>query len=418
MDRFIINGGNKLEGSIKLKGAKNSVLPIMAATILNEGKSIIHNVPDISDVHVMIDILSSIGCYAHYEGGTLIIDSSNINSVEVQEEYVRKMRASIIIMGAMIGRFEYTKISYPGGCGIGSRPIDLHLKAIGTLGIRIEEEYGYINCYKDKFRGNDIHLDMPSVGATENAMLAAAKANGMTRIYNAAREPEIEDLQNFLNAMGAKVRGAGSTVIEIEGVDKLNEVEHSIIPDRIAIGTYLVAGAITGGKIEIDYVIQDHVNPIVSKLKEAGCEINYTEEGLYLVAPKVIKAIDVVKTSPHPGFPTDMQSQLMTLMALSDGISIFYETIFENRFMHCPELMRMGANIKIITDNVAMIKGVDKLTGARVKSTDLRGGASLILAGLIADGTTEVYDIHHVERGYEDIENILRSLGADIKKAQ
>ena len=417
MDRYIINGGNKLEGNLKLKGAKNSVLPIMAATILNEGKSVIHNVPNISDVHVMIDILSSIGCYAHYEDGTLIIDSSNINSVEVQEEYVRKMRASIIIMGAMVGRFDYTKISYPGGCGIGSRPIDLHLKALSTLGVRIEEEYGYINCYKDSLNGNDIYFDMPSVGATENAMLASVKAKGITRIYNAAREPEIEDLQNFLNSMGAKIRGAGSTVIEIEGVDKLNEVEHSIIPDRIAIGTYLVASAITGGRIEVENVIYDHVNPIVSKLKEAGCELNYTNGGLYLVAPKSIKAIDIIKTSPHPGFPTDMQAQLMTLMTLSDGISIFHETIFENRFMHCPELMRMGANVKIITENVAMIKGVNKLTGAKVKSTDLRGGASLILAGLVAEGTTEVYDIHHVERGYEDIENILRSLGADIKKA-
>lgn len=416
MDKYIVNGGNKIEGVLKIGGAKNAVLPIMAATILNESESIIHNVPDISDVHIMIKILESIGCTVSYDNGTLIINSKNINSIDLKEEYVRKMRSSIIVMGAMIGRFDYAKISYPGGCAIGSRPIDLHLKALRSLGIRIEEEYGYINCYRDKLEGNSINFDFPSVGATENAMLAAVKAKGYTKIYNAAREPEIEDLQNFLNKMGAKIKGAGSSIIEIEGVDKLTSVEHSIIPDRIAIGTYMIASAMTGGTLEVERAVKCHMEPIVHKLRETGCDIEYTIGGLKLIAPKTINPIDLVKTSPHPGFPTDMQAQLMAMLCIAKGTSVFYETIFENRFMHCSELSRMGANIKPITDNICMVKGVSKFTGANTISTDLRGGASLILAGLVAEGTTEISNIYHVERGYENIEYVIRNLGGDIRK--
>ena len=418
MYKYIIRGGNKIEGRLSIKGAKNSVLPIMAATILNENISTIHNVPDISDVYVMMKILESIGCKVNYGNGTLIVDSSNINCMEIAEEYVTKMRSSIIIMGAMIGRLDYTKISHPGGCAIGSRPIDLHLKALKELGIRIEEENGLIRCFKDELVGSTINFEFPSVGATENTMLAAVKAKGITKIYNAAREPEIEDLQTFLNAMGAKVKGAGTNYIEIEGVESLHEAEHNVIPDRIAVGTYMVASAMTGGCLEVDKIVIPHMEPINDKLRAAGCEIEYTKEGLKLKPPKIIQAIDLVRTSPHPGFPTDMQAQLMALMSISNGTSVFYETIFENRFMHCAELTKLGANIKYITENICMVKGVNKLNNASVKSPDLRGGASLILAALTIKGDTEISSIYHVERGYENIENILRELGADIIKVE
>lgn len=418
MCKYIVSSGNKIEGRLNIRGAKNSILPIIAATILNENKSIIHNVPDISDVYVMIKILESIGCKVNFEDDTLIVDSSTINSGEIDEGYVRQMRSSIIVMGAMIGRLNYTKISYPGGCAIGSRPIDLHLKGLRELGVKIEEKNGYIECFKDNIKGATINLEFPSVGATENIILAAVKAKGITKIYNAAREPEIEDLANFLNSMGAKINGAGTSYIEVEGVDKLKEVEYEVIPDRIAIGTYMIASAITGGTLEVDKVIQNHMEPICDKLKIAGCDIKYTKEGLILVAPKKIKAIDLIKTSPHPGFPTDMQAQLMTLMTLSDNMSVFYETMFENRFMHCAELIRMGANIKYITENICMVKGVEKLHSASVKSPDLRGGASLVLAALVAEGKTEISDIYHIERGYEKFEIVLRNLGADIIKVK
>ena len=416
MSKYIINGGNKVEGRLSIKGAKNSVLPIMAAAILNESKSIINNIPNISDVHVMIDILKSIGCKAKYEDSTLYLDSSNIDITSVKEEYMKMLRSSIIVMGAMIGRFNDISISYPGGCSIGARPIDLHLDALKTLGVKITEENGYIYCHRDNLIGSTINLQFPSVGATENAILAAVKAKGTTIINNAAKEPEIEDLQEFLNSMGAKVNGAGTSCIQIEGVDKLHSVNHTIIPDRIAIGTYMIASAITGGNLEVDKVIKAHMDPIVKKLKEAGCIIEYKNKGLIMSPPKKIIPIDIVKTSPHPGFPTDMQSQLMTLLCLGKGTSIFHETIFENRFMHCDELIKMGANIINITENICMVKGVDVLTGEKVKAMDLRGGAALVLAGLVAEGITEVSNINYIERGYEDFEFILRNLGANIEK--
>jgi UDP-N-acetylglucosamine 1-carboxyvinyltransferase len=416
LSKYIINGGNKIEGRLSIRGAKNSVLPIMAASILNESESIINNIPDISDVHVMIDILKSIGCKAEYKDSTLYLDSSNIGIASVKEEYMKMLRSSIIVMGAMIGRFRDIDISYPGGCSIGSRPIDLHLDALEKLGVKIEEDGGYIYCHRDCLVGNTINLKFPSVGATENAILAAVKAKGITIINNAAREPEIEDLQEFLNSMGAKVSGAGTSCIQIEGVDKLHSVNHTIIPDRIAIGTYMIASAITGGSLEVDRVVKSHMQPIVKKLDDAGCTIEYKNEGLIMSPPKKILPIEIIKTSPHPGFPTDMQSQLMTLLCLSEGISVFNETIFENRFMHCDELIKMGADITTLTNNMCMVKGVKKLNGKVVKAMDLRGGAALVLAGLVADGKTEVLNINHIERGYENIETILRSLGADIKK--
>ncbi|MGL5329766.1 MAG: UDP-N-acetylglucosamine 1-carboxyvinyltransferase [Peptostreptococcaceae bacterium] len=416
MSRYIINGGNKIEGVLKIRGAKNAILPIMAGAILNDSISIIHNVPQIDDVLIMIKILESIGCKIKYDDETLIIDSSNINFNKIDEEYIRKMRSSIIIMGAMIGRLEHIEITHPGGCAIGARPIDLHLKALRSLNVNIKEESGIISCYRDTLKGNEIRFEKASVGATENAILAAVKAKGTTKIYNAAMEPEIEDLQNFLNKMGAKIKGAGSDYIEIEGVDKLSDVEHWVIPDRIAIGTYMVASAMTGGKLEVESAIKHHMEPISDMLRYSGCSIEYTKSGLILNPPKIIKAVDLVETLPHPGFPTDMQSQFMSMMSLSDGLSVFYETIFENRFMHCKELVKMGADIKLISDKICEVRGVNKLHGSEVKSPDLRGGASLILAGLVAEGKTEISDIYHVERGYENIEKVLRGLGADIVK--
>ena len=415
MSKFLITGGNKIRGTLSIKGAKNSVLPLMAASLLNENINIIHNVPLIADVYTMIDILKSIGCKIDFNDHVLVIDSSTLTSNEINEEYVKKMRSSIFVLGAMLSRFEHVKIYEPGGCAIGKRPINLHLNALRKLGVKIDESE-IIDCKREEIRGNDIILDSPSVGATENIILASVKAKGITRIYNAAKEPEIEDLQSFLNKMGAQVRGAGSDFIEIQGVDRLDKVEHTVIPDRIAIGTYMVASAITGGYLEVDKILRHHMEPINKILLKAGCDIEYTKEGLVLEAPKKIKAIDFIKTDIHPNFPTDMQAQMMSLMVLSEGQNIFNETIFENRFMHCDELNRMGANIEVLSKHLCRIIGVNKLYGANVKSPDLRGGAALVLAALAAEGESTISDIYHVERGYEDIEGVLKNLCADIKK--
>ncbi len=415
MSKYLITGGNKIHGTLSIKGAKNSILPLMAASLLNGNINIIHNVPLIADVYTMIDILKSIGCKIDFNDHVLVIDSSNLTSNEIDEAYVKKMRSSIIVLGAMISRLEHVKIYEPGGCAIGKRPIDLHLNSLRKLGVKIEEG-SIINCERKEIIGNDIILESPSVGATENIILAAVKAKGTTRIYNAAKEPEIEDLQDYVNKMGGKVSGAGSDFIEIQGVDKLGKVEHSVIPDRIAIGTYMVASAITGGCLEVDKIVRRHMEPINNTLIKAGCNIEYTKEGLILTSPKKIKAINFLKTDIHPNFPTDMQAQMMALMTLSDKNSIFYETIFENRFMHCSELNKMGANTEIISTHLCKVNGVNKLYGAKTKSPDLRGGAALILAALAAEGESEISNIYHVERGYENIEGILNNLGADIRK--
>lgn len=415
MSKYLITGGNKIHGTLSIKGAKNSILPLMAASLLNENINIIHNVPLIADVYTMIDILKSIGCKINFNDHVLVIDSSNLTSNEIDEGYVKKMRSSIIVLGAMISRLEHVKIYEPGGCAIGKRPIDLHLNSLRQLGVKIEEG-SIIDCERKDIIGNDIILDTPSVGATENIILAAVKAKGTTKIYNAAREPEIEDLQNYLNKMGAKVSGAGSDFIEIQGVDKLDKVEHTVIPDRIAIGTYMVASAITGGCLEVDKIIRPHMEAINNTLIKAGCDIEYTKEGLIINSPKKIKTVNFLKTDIHPNFPTDMQAQMMALMTLSNGNNIFYETIFENRFMHCSELNKMGAKIEVINAHLCRVKGVEKLYGAKTNSPDLRGGAALILAALAAEGESEISNIYHVERGYENIEGILNNLGADIKK--
>lgn len=415
MSKLIIDGGNRISGEIRVGGAKNSVLPILAATVLNAGVNVVHDIPNLLDVDIMEKILTSLGCSVKRENGTIVVDSRELTNYEIPEELVREMRSSIIFLGAMLSRYGKVKVSYPGGCEIGPRPIDLHLKSLREMGAKIEEKHGFLTCEAAKLRGCDIQLDFPSVGATENIMLAAVFASGTTIIRNAAREPEIIDLENFLNAMGARVSGAGTATIRIEGVEKLYDVEHNIIPDRIVAGTYLIATAITKGEIVLRNVIHEHLQSILYKLRESGCVIQIYNHSLKLIAPKEIKAIESIRTLPYPGFPTDMQAQTMALMTLSDGITIVTENIFENRYKHANELMRMGANIKV-DGRIAVVKGVSKLSGATVVAQDLRGGAALILAGLAAEGRTVVENIKHVERGYENIHGVLNTLGATIKK--
>lgn len=414
MDRLVIDGRCKLDGEIKVQGAKNDVLPILAATILNGEKNVIHNCPMLSDVQTTIDVLHSLGCFVVRDRDTLIVDSSNADSYTIPDELMRQMRSSIIFLGAIIARFGKAVVSLPGGCEIGNRPIDLHLKAFSALGIDIKESHGYIYCTVDKLEGADIHLDFPSVGATENLMLVSCLAEGVTTISNAAREPEIVDLQLFLNKMGAKITGAGTDIIQIEGVQKLYGVEHSIIPDRIVAATYLAAGAITGGAVSLKNVVPEHMEAILSTFKSMGCSIRREKNRLTLLPIENLRCIDCIKTMPFPGFPTDIQSPFMALTTIADGTSVFVENIFENRYKHVEELIRMGADIKI-NSRVAVVRGVKMLSGAKVVARELRGGAALILAALCAEGTTEIENTHYIERGYECIDKTLSSVGAKIK---
>jgi UDP-N-acetylglucosamine 1-carboxyvinyltransferase len=415
LGKLIINGGSRLEGEIKVQGAKNAVLPILAATVLNGEKNVITNCPHLSDVEKTIDVLESLGCTVCRQGNALIVDSSNASGHTIAEELMRQMRSSIIFLGAIIARFGKAVVSMPGGCEIGNRPIDLHLKALEQLGIHIEEEHGYIYCTADKLAGADIHLDFPSVGATENIMLASCMADGTTTITNAAREPEIIDLGAFLTHMGADVRGAGTDVIRIEGVKKLYGIEHEIIPDRIVAATYLAAGAATGGTVSLRGANAGHMEAMLSAFREMGCDIACEKSRLILAAPKKLKHLHTVRTLPYPGFPTDIQSPFMTLASIAGGTTVFVETIFENRYKHVEELTRMGADIKV-DGRVAIVRGVDRLSGANVVAKDLRGGAALTLAALAADGTTEIENTCYIDRGYECIERELAALGADIKR--
>lgn len=417
MSKFIINGGSKLSGVVRVGGAKNAILPILAATILNNGVSVIHDCPDLKDVWVMIDILRTIGCKVKKEGTTVIVDSSSLNTYEIPEGLVREMRSSIVIMGAMISRFRKAKISYPGGCEIGLRPIDIHIKGLKQLGIEITESHGFIYANASMMKGAEIHFDIPSVGATQNIMFASVLAEGTTIIRNVAKEPEIIDLQKFLNAMGAKIRGAGTNVIRIEGVKELKNVEHTIIPDRIVAGTYLAAGAISGGNIELENVEMEHIQSIIAKLRECGCSFIINRNTIKLSSPQILKPIDTIITQPYPGFPTDMQAQFMSLMTLASGTSVITETIFENRFKHAEELTKMGADIRV-DGRIAVIRGVNKLTGASVVAKDLRGGAALVLAGLAAEGETIIDGVKHVDRGYQKLEEKLSELGANIKRIE
>ena len=416
MAHLIVSKSDRLVGEVIVSGAKNAVLPIIAATLLVEGTSVIKGVPNLSDVNVMCDLLSYLGAKVKIENDTLIIDAKNITKNEAPYELVGKMRASFLVLGPLIARFKRATVSMPGGCPIGTRPIDLHLKGFKMLNTKVEIEHGCIDAYTNELVANHIYLDFPSVGATENIIMAASLADGVTVIENAAEEPEIVDLANFINEMGGKVRGAGTNTIRITGVKKLNEVEHTVIPDRIEAGTYMVAAAVTRGDIYVRNVINDHLRPVIAKLIEVGCKIKEEGDFVRVIGPDIIKATDI-KTMPHPGFPTDMQSLFMTLLSVSDNSSLVTETVFENRFMNVNELKRMGADIKI-EGKSALVTGVKELQGTSVKATDLRAGASLILAGLIANGNTEITDIHHIDRGYVDIENKIRALGGKITRVE
>ena len=419
MSKIIVVGGQKLKGEIEVEGAKNAVLPILAATVVNGGLNIIHNCPRLSDVETMFKILKYLGCKVTVEGSTVIVDSSTMNGTYVPEDLAVEMRSSIIFMGPILARMGKVTISYPGGCEIGPRPIDLHLKALRQMGTKImDAQRGFIYCEADRLVGCDIQLDYPSVGATENVMLAAIFAEGDTYIRNAAKEPEIVDLQNFLNLLGVDVAGAGTSVIKVTGTGrKLNNVEHSVISDRIVAGTYMVAAGITGGDILLRSIIPEHINSITSNLRDSGCRINIKKNMLHISGPTRPRAIDIIRTLPYPGFPTDMQAQMVSMLAISRGTSIVVETVFENRYKHVEELARMGANIKL-EGRIAVIKGVKKLTGAKVFARDLRGGAALVLAGLTAEGQTVIYEPKHIDRGYENIENKLAQVGAIIRREE
>lgn len=412
MPSYIIQGGRKLEGEVKISGSKNASLPIIAASILNSGITKLYNVPNIHDTQKMLEILKVLGCKIKKKDNKIIIDSHLVNKYEIPEDLMREMRSSVVLAGSLIGKYKKAIFSYPGGCDIGARPIDLHLKAFEKLGINVSEEFGKINCKTEKIIGTKINLDFPSVGATENAILASCLAEGITTISNAAREPEIIDLQNFLNKMGAKISGAGTNVIEIIGVKNLKDVDYNIMPDRIEAGTFLVAGAVTAGKIKVSNLVPAHIEPIINKLEEANCKLNVADNYIELTAPKRLKAIDI-KTMPYPGFPTDMQAIIVSAMTMAKGTSIIVENIFENRYKYAQELLRMGAKISI-EGRTAVINGVRRLHGTSVKSTDLRGGAAMVIAGLAANGITEVEEIGYILRGYEKLEKKLTNLNAKI----
>lgn len=412
MKSYIVHGGNKLEGEAEVSGSKNAALPILAACILNGNTSKLYNVPKIHDTKVTLKILKLLGCDIKINKGKIIVDSNSINKLEIPEELMQEMRSSIILVGAMLSRFKRIKFSYPGGCDIGARPIDLHLKALKKLGVKIEEDSGFIVCSCEKIIGTDISLDFPSVGATENVMLASVFCEGCTYINNAALEPEIIDLQKFLNKMGAKVEGAGTKTIKITGVKALKDVSYNIMSDRIEAGTLLCAAAITGGNISLNNIEPENITAVLDKLQEMGCEISIEKRKVFLKAPKRLKQVDI-KTMPYPGFPTDLQSVFASLLAVAKGTSIVTENIFENRYKCLHELKRMGARVTV-DGRIAIIKGVRKLNGGKVKSTDLRGGAALIIAGLAAKGKTKVDNIEHILRGYENLDKKLNSLGARV----
>ena len=412
MSKFIIQGGKKLEGEIKISGSKNAALPIIAATILNSGTTTLYNVPNIQDVNTMFEILKKIGATIKRKNNKIIINTNKIHTYEIPDDLMRQMRSSVILAGALLGKYHKARFSCPGGCDIGSRPIDLHLKGFEKLGVEIKEEYGEICCNSEKIIGTQIHLDFPSVGATENIILASCLGEGITIITNAAREPEIEDMIKYLNKMGAKIIGAGTDKIEITGVKRLSEVSYNIMPDRIEAGTYLAAGAITGGDIRLINVNPSHIEPILNKLDEVNCKLDISNNEIEIIAPKRVKATDI-KTMPYPGFPTDMQSIFGALLITAKGTSVITENIFESRYKYSQELIRMGAKINI-EGRIAIIKGTKRIQGTNVIATDLRGGASLVIAGLYAKGITQVDNIHYILRGYENMDEKLKKIGAKI----
>ncbi|MEA3453741.1 MAG: UDP-N-acetylglucosamine 1-carboxyvinyltransferase [Candidatus Caldatribacteriota bacterium] len=416
-EKLIISGGNRLQGTVRIDGAKNSALSIMAATLLTKEVCILRNVPRLTDVDTMADVIRKLGVKVEWKkDNNLYIDSDDFNNCKAPYELVKMMRGSILVMGPLLARLKRAKISLPGGCAIGARPVDYHLKGFEALGAQVEVEKGYIEAKVNKLKGNDIYLDFPSLGATENIMMAACLAKGLTTIENAAKDPEVVELGHFLNKMGAKIEGLGTDLIKIEGVKKLHGVDYAIISDRIEAGTYMIAAAITGGDVLIESADPLLLKPLIVKLEEAGVQIEPEKNLIKVTGPDRVKAVDI-KTLPFPGFPTDMQPQFMALSCIAKGTSVITETVFEKRFVHIGDLIRMGADIKV-EGHSAIVKGVKELSAAPVMASDLRGGAALILAGLVAEGTTELSRIYHLDRGYVKLEEKLTSLGADIKRVK
>ncbi|GHV07700.1 UDP-N-acetylglucosamine 1-carboxyvinyltransferase [Clostridia bacterium] len=418
MERLKIVGGRPIHGELAVHGAKNSVLPLMAATIAAKGECVLDNCPNLRDVRGTARILRHLGCGAELKDGAARIDTAGMNRTDIPEHLMREMRSSFIFLGPILARMGQVSVSYPGGCNLGQRPIDLHLEGFRKLGAEIREDGGTITCKAAKLRGADIHLSFPSVGATENLMIAAATAEGRTTITNAACEPEIVDLQDFLNELGAKVSGAGCSTVYIEGVQALHGARHRVIADRIVAATYLAAAAATGGEITLTGVTPGHIGSVLNVFGAAGCEVTRTRDSIHLrtkgrlIAPKA-----TIHTRPHPGFPTDAQSPIMAMCAAAKGTTIFVENIFENRYRHVGELARMGADIKV-ENRVAVVIGVDKLYGAQAACTDLRGGAAMVVAALAAEGQSLIGELAHIDRGYENLEQSLRSLGAELERVE
>lgn len=414
MEKIIVEESPPLSGRVRVSGAKNSVLPILAASLLSTEKCVLEDVPNLKDVEVLTELLVTLGAdVKRVRRNEVEVNSRHIDNDEVPYRLTGRMRASFLVMGPLLARLGSTRMSLPGGCAIGSRPIDLHLKGFQALGAKIEQGSGYVEAKAERLKGTTIYLDFPSVGATENIMMAATLAEGQTIIENAAEEPEIVDLANFLNKMGADIMGAGTDTIRINGVESMKGARHRVIPDRIEAGTYMVGAAMTGGDILIENVVGFHLHPLIAKLREAGVTIQEVkDETLRVIGPKEIQRIDI-KTMPYPGFPTDMQAQMMAMLSIANGTSVVIETVFENRFMHVDELRKMGANIRI-DRRTAIIEGREFLTGAQVNATDLRAGAALIIAGLVAKGKTTIHNVYHIDRGYDQVENKLKNLGAII----
>lgn len=416
MEKYIINGGNRLYGGVNIQTAKNSVLPILAASVLTDKKVRILNIPQITDVKNMVKILGYLGCKTAYNGNDIVIDSSSASCCEIPGTLAHELRSSIFLLGPVIARFRRAKIAYPGGCDIGLRPVDLHLNGLKRLGVKITEQNGYILCSCEKLAGNEIMLDCPSVGATENIMLAAVKAQGTTVIKNAAREPEIEDLQKFLNCIGGRISGAGSGTITVEGVKDLGGCNYLPIADRIEAGTFLIAAAMCGGEIEAKGIYAENISSLLHKLRENGCKISVKNDKINICSKSRLTSVKSIETQPYPGFPTDLQAQMTALCCICNGNSIITENLFETRFKYVPELRKMGADITV-AGRSAFVRGIEKFKGASVVSCDLRGGAALVISALAAEGKSEVIDLSHIDRGYGQFEYKLRSLGADITRA-
>ncbi|MBL5766471.1 UDP-N-acetylglucosamine 1-carboxyvinyltransferase [Heyndrickxia sporothermodurans] len=415
MEKIIVRGGKRLNGTVQVEGAKNAVLPVIAASLLaSEGRSIIRDVPSLSDVYTIGEVLRYLNADVTFQENKISVDASRELLIEAPFEYVRKMRASVLVMGPLLARMGRARVALPGGCAIGSRPIDLHLKGFEAMGAKVKVGNGFIEAETEgRLKGAKIYLDFPSVGATQNIMMAATLAEGTSTIENCAKEPEIVDLANYLNKMGASVKGAGTGTIRIEGVERLYAADHTIIPDRIEAGTFMIAAAITGGNVLVKGAVPEHLTSLIAKLEEMGVTIIEEEQGLRVIGPEKLKAVDI-KTMPHPGFPTDMQSQMMSLLVVAEGTGMITETVFENRFMHVEEFRRMNSDIKIEGRSV-IINGPCQLQGAEVSATDLRAAAALIIAGLRADGYTRVTELKHLDRGYLNFHQKLASLGADIE---